>query len=91
MFDIGKYENVTMLRLPDSDRELLGLRAGALSESFNAIEKINTEGIEPLVNVLDTHTVLRDDIAEKKLTRDEVMANAPEQHDGYFQVPGTLE
>ena len=91
MLNITKYESVAMLRLPDDERELLGNRAGALEDSFNALDGINTDGIEPLVSVLDVHTVLREDISEKLLTRDEIMANAQEQHDGYFQVPGTLE
>ena len=91
MLDITKYESVAMLRLQDYERELLGNRAGGLEDSFKELDGIGTDGIEPLVSVLDVHTVLREDVSEKLLTRDEIMANAPEQHDGYFQVPGTLE
>ena len=89
MFDIAKYESVAMLRLSGDERELLGARASDLEDSFNALGEIDANGIEPLVTVLKTHTVLREDVAFKLLARDEIMANAPEQHDGYFQVPLT--
>ena len=91
MLDIKKYETVAMFDFSDDERERLSERAGVLAESFSDIEKIDTDKAEPLVSVLGLHTILREDVAEKLLTRDEILANAPEQYDGYFQVPGTLE
>ena len=89
--NIKKYEAIAMFDLSDGERKKISERAGFLAESSNMLEKIDTDGIEPLVSVLDIHTVLREDKSEKVLTRDEILANAPEQYDGYFQVPGTLE
>ena len=91
MFDIKKYEAMAMFDLPDGERRLLEKRASALADGFAALDRIDAGGALPLVSVLDIHTALREDIQEKVLTRDEIMANAPEQQDGYFRVPGTLE
>ena len=91
MIDLKKYEAVAMFELSDDERARLSGRAGALAESFNELEKVDTSGVEPLVSVIDTHTVMREDIMKKIITRDELLANAPEQSDGYFKVPGTLE
>jgi len=91
MIDITKYEAMAMFDLSDEERGKLCTRAGELVESFSALESIDTGGVEPLVSVLDTRNVLRGDMSERILTRDEIMANAPEQYDGYFRVPGTLE
>ena len=91
MLDVSKYETVAMLRLSDDERTLIAARAEAFAEGFDALDAVDTDDVEPLVSVLDAHTVLREDVSEKLLTRDEVMANAPEKHDGYFQVPGTLD
>ena len=91
MLNIKKYESVAMLDLSDGERELLCERATVLTEGFDALEAIVTDGIEPLVSVLDLHTILREDISVKFSKRDDIMANAPEQCDGYFQVPGTLD
>ena len=90
MLDIEKYESVAMLHLPGGEREPLANRAEAIMESFSALENIDTDGAAPLITVLDMHNVMREDVPEKLLSRDEIMANAPDQDDGYFRVPGTL-
>ena len=91
MLDIRKYETAAMLELSDLERAKIGQCAAALLERFDAISEINTDGIPPLVSVLDLHNILREDEAGKLITRDELMANAQEQYDGYFRVPGTIE
>jgi len=40
---------------------------------------------------LDSSNVMREDVASKLISRDELLKNAPEQHDGYFQVPAAIE
>jgi len=91
MIDIKKYEAIAMFDLPDDEREWVGEQAKFLAESFDELGKINADDVEPLVSVLNIEMALREDISEKLITRDEILANAPEQYDGYFQVPGTLE
>jgi hypothetical protein len=49
------------------------------------------EGGEPLVTVLNVQNDFREDIAVKFMPREELLSNAPEQYDGYFQVPRTIE
>ena len=91
MFDIERLEGIAMFDFADDEREMFRGRAEALIKSFDIIGDVDTEGILPLVSVLDIYNVLRDDVAEQLLTRDEILANAPEQYDGFFKVPGTLE
>lgn len=90
MLDIKEYEDMMMLELPESEREQLGKRLNELAESFTALETVDADGVEPLVSVLDLRNVLREDVSEQLITRDELMSNSPEQYDGYFKVPGTI-
>jgi len=90
MPDIKKYENMAMLELPDDEREALGERLGAITDSFIDLEQYDTGGIEPLVTVLELCNIMREDIPARLMHRDELLANAPEQQDGYFRVPGIL-
>jgi len=91
MSNIRDFEAMAMLDLSDDERNALNARFIGLTESFAVLEQIDTEGVEPLVTVLNLRNILREDAADKLLTRDEILSNAPEQYDGYFQVPGTLE
>jgi aspartyl-tRNA(Asn)/glutamyl-tRNA(Gln) amidotransferase subunit C len=90
MPDIKAYENMAMLDLPDDEREAIGARFDAVTGGFEAIENVDTKGVAPLVTVLDLYNILREDVCEKCWSRDEILAGAPEQCDGYFQVPGTI-
>jgi len=90
MKNIKDYESLAKLNLPDSEREQLSEWADRLIDSFDAIQSVNTDATEPLYTVLDVQNVLREDVSVKMLSRDELLANAPMQHGGYFQVPRTL-
>ena len=90
MFDIKDYEAMAMLYLRDEEHALIHALLERLFESFAVLEKIDTDDVLPLVTVLDTRNVMRDDRAGKLFSREEILANAPEQYDGYYQVPGTL-
>lgn len=96
MLNIENYEAMAKLKLPDNEREWINIRADMLISSFAELEKINTDDVNPMVTVLDLQNILREDITVKMLSREEILSNAPEQYapeqyDGYFQVPRTLE
>jgi len=90
MENIKDYEAMVKLDLPEEERRWVSGRMDMLTGSFRALENIDTSGVEPLVTVLGIQNILRDDISIKTITRGELLANAPEQYDGYFQVPRTL-
>ena len=91
MYNIKDFEAMVKLDLSETERERVSDCASMLIDSFSALESIDTSKAEPLVTVLDIHSVLREDVSTKFLSREELMSNAPEQYDGYFQVPKTLE
>ena len=85
------YENMAMLDLSESERVSLKERFDEVADGFSAIDAFDTSGVDPLVSVLDLHNVLREDVPAKFMPREELLKNAPEQHDGYFQVPATID
>ena len=89
--DITIYEAMAKLSLPDAERRWVSGCAGSLLESFRALEGIDVADAKPLVTVLEVENVLRDDVAVKLVPREELLQNAPEHYDGYFQAPRTLE
>lgn len=88
---IGILESMAKLNLVGEEKEKAIRRMKELEDSFKVFENIDTEGVEPLIMVVKTVNVLRDDIPEKNISREEILANAPDQNRGYFQVPGTLD
>jgi aspartyl-tRNA(Asn)/glutamyl-tRNA(Gln) amidotransferase subunit C len=91
MKNIKDYEAMAKLDLPENERDWISDRADMLIDSFNRLKSIDTSGVEPLITVLDVKNVLREDVGVKMLSREELLSNAPEQSDGYFKVPKTLD
>ena len=89
--DIKRFESMAKLDLSEEERQLISSRVDSFVEGFSTLEDIDTSGIEPLVTVLDFQNVLRDDIVKKSITREELLSNAPDKHEGYFRVPRTIE
>jgi len=82
---------MAMLDLSEPERARLMERFDEITGGFSMLDDYDTDGVEPLVSVLDLHNVLRDDIAVKFVSREALLENAPEQNDGYFQVPAAIE
>ena len=85
------YEPMAKLSLDRESRAWADDIIARLEDEFSKMEKADTEGVEPLVTVLDLKNVLREDVSAQILSRDTLLENAPEEYDGYFQVPKTIE
>ena len=85
------YEPMAKLSLDSESRAVADDIIARLEDEFSKMEKADTEGVEPLVTVLDLKNVLREDVSVQIVSRDTLLENAPEEYDGYFQVPKTIE
>jgi len=91
MQNIKELSAIEKLDLTDDEQVFISEKMKIMEDSFGLLAEIDTEGITPLVTVLNVQNILREDISHKMVTRDELLSNAPEQYDGYFQVPKTIE
>lgn len=85
------FETMVKLSLPPEERKWITERVSSLEERFTALDDIRTDGVLPLVTVSDLTNVLREDVTEKLLPREEILEGAPELYGDYFQVPRTVE
>ncbi len=53
--------------------------------------EINTDGIEPLIYMVDETNVVRKDSMKQDVTQDEGLKNAPKKDSDYFRVPKVIE
>ena len=84
-------EKVNQLALTDAERESVLAFFEARENGTAVLDAIDTESVERMVHVLPILTVVREDVAKKLFTRDELQKGAPETMDGYWQVPRVVE
>ncbi|MBL6840992.1 Asp-tRNA(Asn)/Glu-tRNA(Gln) amidotransferase subunit GatC [Pelagibacterales bacterium] len=58
---------------------------------IDQLKEINTEKIDPTSNSLDQDLILREDVAENKLSNEDLLKNVPESELGFFVVPKVIE
>ncbi len=89
-----EVEHVARLaRIGLSEKEVSSLttQASSILDFVETIQSSNTENIEPTNQVTGLSDVWREDkVVRCKLTREQLLANAPEQENGYIKVPKVL-
>ncbi len=87
-------EYVARLSHLDLDKSLEARLVEDLDRILGYIDQLNeldTDGVEPMMHVLDLTNVLREDVVEPSLNREESLGNAPNTDDEYFLVPRILD
>lgn len=88
---LRRLEKENQLQLTDTQKETV---LAFLQEQHSQLEKLNaidTENVERMVHVLPINTVVREDVAMQKFSREDLQEGAPETMDGYWQVPRVVE
>ena len=83
--------HLARLSLSDAELEAMTRDLSAIVDYVNQLQKVNTDGVEPLAHALDVQNVFRDDEPSPSLPPDAALANAPARHDNFFSVPAVLE
>ena len=88
---IREYEAMAKLELDGETRRWALDAINGLEGSFRKLSNADAKGAAPMVSVLGIGGALREDAAIKIWRREQLLALAPEERDGYFQAPRTLE
>ena len=81
-----------LARLGLSDEEVARMRdqLSSILEHITALNELDTEAIPPTAQVISLTNVMRQDTVTGSLSRDDVLANAPRQTDGFIAVQTIL-
>lgn len=66
---------------------------GNLQKILNLVEKLNeldTENVEPLVYMSENKNILREDVVDMKITKEQALKNAPDKDSDYIKVPKVI-
>lgn len=82
--------HLARLNLTPEEIERYTTELTVILEYIDQLKTVNTEGVEAQNQFIKAETVLREDIAEPSLPREEALKNAP-KHDGeFFLVPKVI-
>lgn len=79
------------LFLSDEEKEAAKKDMGRMLDYIGQLNGLDTDGVEPMSHVFSVSNVFREDVVMNVDDRDNILKNAPEQKDGAFKVPKTVE
>jgi aspartyl-tRNA(Asn)/glutamyl-tRNA(Gln) amidotransferase subunit C len=86
-----KLAKLARLSLNDEQLHSLEKDLTSIVSFIDQLKEINTEKIDPTSNSLNQDLILRDDIAENKLSNEDLLRNVPDSELGFFVVPKVIE
>ncbi len=89
--DIAYVARLARLALDEDQLEHYGSQLAVILSHAAQIQALPTEDVAPTSHPLPLVNTFREDDVLRSLDREEVLSQAPDHQDGYFQVPPTLE
>lgn len=90
--DLLSYlEKLSRLNLTKEEKKSVRKDLGAFLSYINMLNEVNTGDTEPISHTISMENVFREDLVTGIDQRDRLLAGAPAQKDGAFQVPRTVE
>ena len=89
--DILKIAKLARLQVDADQVDNYANSISSILDLVDAMQKVDTDGVEPLANPLDAQQRLRADEVTATNKRDEFMAIAPKSDAGLFLVPKVIE
>ena len=86
-----KLAKLARLSLNDEQLDSLEKDLTSIVSFIDQLKEINTDKIDPTSNSLNQDLILRDDIAENKLSNKDLLRNVPDSELGFFVVPKVIE
>ena len=83
-----------LIRIEISDEKLEQMNIDGVIEWLDKLQKIDTRGVEPLLNPSEHDLPMRADTVTEPNMRDKILANAPDKSGvtrGYFAVPKVMD
>lgn len=79
------------LELSGEEKEQAKKDMGRMLDYIDKLNELDTTGVEPMSHVFPVNNVFREDVVTNGDDRENMLKNAPEQKDGTYVVPITIE
>lgn len=85
--DVEHVAKLARLELTEDEKELYTKQLGDVLKYVDQMNEVDTSDVKPMTQVIDFVNVIREDKVYYEHTKEELMANAPEEENGFFKVP----
>lgn len=88
--EVAHLAMLSRLALSEEELKLFAEQIDEIVGAVSAVQKVDTEGVEPMSHPHSIATAMRDDVVVPTLTAEQALDQAPAVEDGRFMVPQIL-
>lgn len=88
---IDKLSRLAMLRFNETEREEIKADLQKMIGFVDKLKELDTTGVPPLLHMSNNRDVLRGDVPDNMISREEALKNAPAHDGAYFLVPKVIK
>lgn len=85
--DVRHVAKLARLELTEEETIKYSKQLGDIIKYVEQMNEVDTTGVEPMPHPIPVYNVMREDEVKYEQTKEEMMANAPYEEDGFFRVP----
>lgn len=89
--EVEYVARLARLSLNEAEKEKMTAQLDSILQYVDTLNKLDTKNVEPTSHVLPLNNVWREDTARPSTPRDEILANAPDQAEGFYKVKKVIE
>jgi len=89
--DVLKVARLARIETSEAQAEALLPQLNNIIGWIEQLSEVDTDNVEPLANVANIELPLRKDVVNDGDCVDKVLANAPDEAQGFFSVPKVVE
>jgi aspartyl-tRNA(Asn)/glutamyl-tRNA(Gln) amidotransferase subunit C len=88
---VENLAHLARLRFDDDEKESIRADLEKMVAFVEKLQTIDTTGVAPLLHISDAANVLREDLVQGSITRDEALLNSPVEDEAFFKVPKVIK
>ena len=89
--EVRQVAKLSRLEMSEVDLATMATQLNRILDYVDALQEVNTDGVEPLAHPLPLQNVFREDVPTPSLSVAEALRNAPSRQGDYFGVPAVFD
>ncbi len=85
--DVEHVAKLARIKLTDEETAKFTKQLGDIIKYVDQLNEVDTRGIEPMAHPYPLVNIIRKDIVNYKITKEELLKNAPDKEDYFLKVP----
>ena len=89
--EVQHIAELARIGISDAEARAVQSQLNDIFELIGQMQKVNTDGIEPMTHAQGTELRLREDVQTERDQREQFLSVAPEKEQGLYLVPKVIE